>query len=265
MAGGLGLSDLDPALLERLVARLRAAEPGAIGVMARGSYARGLATPQSDLDLTALTTLAPRVGYRTWFEARAGGRPLHVSAGAETLDEWRQDAGEPARWSLGFPTEETGLWIWATAAARAAGGDPPVVRRPAAGPELEDLCEAATKVQRAFAAGDGLGGRWHAGDLAELAPRLLIPLNPERRVRDRREALAAALELTVAPPGYQAAMLTALGLAPADDAAVAAAALGLARALLAFLRARAPTVDRQPDLARYLADGTLEGQLRAEG
>jgi hypothetical protein len=35
--------------------------------------------------------------------------------------------------------------------------------------------------------------------------------------------------------------------------------------MLTFLRARAPAVDRQPELARYLADGTLEGELRAEG
>jgi hypothetical protein len=261
MATGWGLADLEPALLERVVARLRAEESSAIGLIATGSYARGLAAPGSDLDLTALTTRPPRVGYRTWFEARPGGRPLHVSAGAETLAEWRADADRPAGWSLGFPTEQAGVWVWSTAAAREALGEAPVARRPAAGPELEDFVEAAGKARRAFAAGDGLGGRWHAGDMAGLAPRLLIPLNPERRVRDRRDALAAALGLAVAPPGYRAAMLTALGLAPADDAAVAAAARGLARETLRFLRARAPTVDPQPELARYLADGTLEAAL----
>ena len=257
---GLGLADLPAELLGRIVARLRAAEPDAIGLVATGSYARGTATPTSDLDLTILPRGAPRGGYRTWFEDLPH---LHVSAGAESLDDWRHDARAPATWSLGFPTEEAVAWLWATDAARAGLGLDPTVRRPAAGPELEDFVEAAAKARRAFASGDALGGRWHAHDLARLSPRLLIPLNPERRVRDRRDALAAALALAAAPPTYPAALLTCLGLVASSDAETSAAARTLSMELLAFLRLRAPGVDPQPDLARYLADGTLERHLES--
>jgi len=52
-----------------------------------------------------------------------------------------------------------------------------------------------------------------------------------------------------------------LGLVPADDDAVRGAAFRLGRELLAFLRERRPDVDPQPDIAEYLADGTLERHL----
>jgi hypothetical protein len=53
----------------------------------------------------------------------------------------------------------------------------------------------------------------------------------------------------------------ALGLAYATDDEVEAAALRLGRELLVLLRERAPDVDPQPEIARYLADGTLERHL----
>ncbi len=67
----------------------------------------------------------------------------------------------------------------------------------------------------------------------------MIALNPERWVRDRRDALDAALSLPVAP------------------------ACRLPLELLAFLRKRKPDVDPQPDVARYVADGTFERHLEA--
>ena len=45
------------------------------------------------------------------------------------------------------------------------------------------------------------------------------------------------------------------------DARVRAAAERLARGLLALIRERAPGVDPQPEVGRYLADGTLERHL----
>jgi hypothetical protein len=56
-------------------------------------------------------------------------------------------------------------------------------------------------------------------------------------------------------------MTVCLGLVQADHAEVFDAALRLARELLAFLRERKPDVDPQPDIAGYLADGTLERHL----
>jgi phosphoribosyl-AMP cyclohydrolase len=254
------LETLPRDVVEGLVRRLREAEPAAIGVLVTGSYAVGRATSQSDLDLTVLTAVPEVCHYRTWFVPCAG-RLLHVSAGAVSLAAWIAEGDEVASWSLGFPTEEIAVWLWATEAARAVLGDVPTTRRPPATPELEDFLECATKVRRAAAAGDSPGLRWHAHHLGCYAPRLLLPLNPERRVRDVRDALQAALELPVAPPGYAGDLGVCLALRPAGDAEVAAAALRLARGLLAFLRAHRPEVDSQPELARYLADGTLQRHL----
>jgi phosphoribosyl-AMP cyclohydrolase len=244
------------------MARLRSAEPDALAVLVTGSYATGRATPLSDLDLTVLTGVPPHLDtYRTWFEPRRAGAALHVSVGTKTLTDWIARAAEPVDpdgWSLGFPTEEAARFLWATDRARTVLGDPPTVRRPGAGPEVEDVVESATKVARARARGDWLGARWHAADLARRLPGLLRPLNPERRVTDRRDALEAALALPTAPPGYRADLLVALGLAPADDGAVAEAGLRLVRGALALLRQLAPDADPQPGLAEALRSGALE-------
>lgn len=81
------------------------------------------------------------------------------------------------------------------------------------------------------------------------------------KVCDRRAALEAALSLRVAPEHYRDDLSVCLGLVPVDDDAVQEAALRLGRELLAFLRERKPDVDDQPDIAGYLADGTLERHL----
>jgi hypothetical protein len=256
----LTLEDLPEEVLARVVDRLRAAEPAAIGVLVTGSYAAGQADQSSDLDLTVLTAMSPLGHYRTWFEPRTS-TPLHVSAGAMALPSWVAEGQIPADWALGFPTEEVAVWIWATEAARAVLGDPPVMRRPPAGPELEDFLECATKIRRAAARGDWLGVRWHAHHLGTYAPRLLRPLNPERRVSTVRDALQAALDLAVAPVGYREVLIICLGLRATVDEEVAPAALRLAAGLMSFLRERMPDIDPQPDLVRYLADGTLERHL----
>lgn len=258
----LTLSDLPAGLLDHVVDRLRAVEPAAIGVLVTGSYAACRATHQSDLDVTVLTAMPSLAHYRTWFEPRPGA-PLHVSAGARALDAWVDEGKAAADWALGFPTEEVAAWVWTTDAARTVLGDPPVMRRPPAAPDLEDFLECATKVKRAAAAGDGLGARWHAHQLGGYAIRLLRPLNPERRVTDVRDALRVALDLPVAPIGYRDNLLPCLGLRRASDGEVAGAAVHLATTILAFLRERMPDVDRQPDLPHYLADGTLERHLAA--
>ena len=247
---------------------MREEEPETVAIVVTGSYATGRATARSDLDLNVLTEAPPRLGrYRTWFEPRRDGPPLHVSAGVQTLRRWIERAGEPVEpddWSLGFPTEEAARFLWANDRARAALGDPPTVRRPGADPEVEDLFEAATKVARAAEQADWLGARWHAADVGRRVPNLLRPLNPERRVRDRRDALEAALTLRQAPPGYRDDLLTALGLQPSADRSVAEAALRLARGALALLRQHAPEADPQPGITEALRSGALEGELRAE-
>jgi hypothetical protein len=255
-------SDLLPHdVLQRIVTRLRREEPACIAVLMTGSHTTGSARPDSDVDLTAITEGRPGADYRTWFELRRGLPSLHVSVGASTVTDWLGASEEPADWALGFPARSQAVYVWAVPGAREALGEDPSIDQPAAGPELEDFVEAVAKARRALIAGDGMGMRWHARDAAELAPRLLIPLNPEQVVRDRRQALEAALGLPCVPGHYREDLICCLGLRAEPDAAVGGALTRLAREILAFLRVERPDVDTQAGLAGYLADGTLERHL----
>jgi phosphoribosyl-AMP cyclohydrolase len=232
---------------------VRDEEPDAVGVFAVGSYAQGSAAPSSDLDLQIVTLATPRVPFRTWFVG-----DLHVSAGAKSTDELRRVRSVPAGWSLGFAVDGPGVWVWSTAAAVAAQGDPPGFSHPPGEPGLEDFVEFAAKALRA---GDPVRLRVAARGMGETAPVLLRDLNAPLTVRNRVEAVRAALELAVAPEGWAEDLAALLALVPADDARVRAAAERLARGVLAMLRERAPRVDPQPEIGRYLADGTLERHL----
>jgi phosphoribosyl-AMP cyclohydrolase len=225
-------------------------------VLLTGSYAKGTAAPASDLDLVAITP-SPRTGYRTWFEEQAGDAPLHVSAAATTADARLAKAATPARWSLGFPAINTATYLCADDETRTRLGDDPSLRHPAAEPELEDFLDFVLKAKRAANTGDELGLRWFAQGAAALAPTLLI----ERIVSDRRYTLDAALTLTDAPADYASDLAVRLGLTSATGREVKSAVARLGRELLAFLRERSPDMDGQPELTRYLADGTLERHL----
>lgn len=253
--------NLERALVARTVRRLLDLEPETIAVLLTGSYAKGTASAASDLDLMAITSSKPSVSYRMWFEKRKDESPLHVSAGATTPNAWLANCESPARWSLGFPAITEASYLWGAEAAKALMGESPSLLHPAAGPEMEDFIDFVLKAKKSANSGDELGLRWFAQGAASLTPSLLIPLNAERVVRDRRDALDAALSLAVAPANYEPDLTICLGLAQvaADD--VKAAAARLARELLAFVRQRAPDIDAQPDIARYLADGTLERHL----
>ena len=255
------LPGLEPELLVAVVGRLLDLEPAAGAVVVTGSYAKGTADEHSDLDVRAITTEPPRVRYRTWFADRGNRRPLHVSAGAKSVDDWLAARREPNEWALGFPVLHEAVYLWATDGVREAVGDPPSHRHPPADPELEDFVEALVKVRRAAAARDGVGARWHAQTAGSLAPRLLLGLNEKRLVHDRRDALEASLTLPVAPAGYVDDLAACLGVRAAGDEEVAAAALRLGRSLLALVRERDPEVDRQPGAAEALRDGSFERLL----
>ena len=259
------LAGIDSALLARVADRLAGLEPDTVALLATGSYAKGTATADSDLDLHALTSAAPRERYRRWFEARPDGPPLHVSAGAKTVDDWLAASAEPARWSLGFAARNDAVYLWAEPNVRERLGESPTNVHPPGAAELEDVVEALAKVGRAAAAGDDLGARWHAQAAALAAPRLLLGVNPERVVGDRRDALDAALSLPVAPAGWRADLATCLGLTETDDDGVTAAAARLGLGLLAFLREHDPDVDEQPGVADALRSGALERALARSG
>ncbi len=241
-------------MLGDLVERVRAVEDDVIGVFVFGSYARGEASASSDLDLHGVTRVAPAIHYRTWFSD-----DLHVSVGIRSLDEILQRRREPADWSLGFATESPALWLWAEDEAVALLGEQPGFTHPPDPAELEDFVEFCSK---AFRASDSIGLRVAARMAAETAVPLLRDLNAHVVVRKRAEAVQAALAFETAPHDWAEDLVVALGLDPRDDAAVRAAAERIARGVLRLLRERASTVgDRQPDLTRYLLDGTLERHL----
>lgn len=191
--------------------------------------------------------------YRTWFVG-----DLHVSVGTKSTDELRRRRAAPAAWSLGFAVDGPAAWVWSTAAAVAALGDPPRVSRPPGEPELEDFVESCAKALRAS---DPVALRVAASGMGETAPALLRDLNAPLTVRNRVEAVRAALELAVAPDGWAEDLAALLALVAADDARVREAAERLARGVLRLLRERAPGVDPQPEIGRYLVDGTLERHL----
>jgi hypothetical protein len=252
---------LDAPVLDRIVTRLRDVEPTAIAVLVFGSYAKGTADESSDLDVEVVTADEPEIAYRMWFEERPDREPLHVSVGARSLSRWLAKREEPQAWGMGFPAKHVLRYVWATDEGRTALGEPPSYIHPAAEPELEDFVEDVQKVRRAGSRGETMHVRTYARQAAMLAPGLLRTLNDDVVVHDRREALEAALALRVAPEHYRDDMVVCLGLVEADDGAVERAALRLTRELLSFLRVRKPEVDPQPDIARYLADGTLERHL----
>jgi len=252
---------LEPALLELVVARLRELEPSAVAVLVEGSYARGTADEFSDLDVRVVVPNETSGPYRMWFEERPGGKLLHVSPGVRSFESWLAERDETWDWALGFPVLNEVRYAWATEEARTLLGDPPSYIQPRRPPQLEVFVESLAKAGRASKRGDGKSIRLFARNAALLAPRLLGSINETVVIRNRREALDAALSFRIAPEHYREDASVCLGLVPADDDAVRGAAFRLGRELLAFLRERRPDVDPQPDIAEYLADGTLERHL----
>jgi phosphoribosyl-AMP cyclohydrolase len=254
----LRLDDIESAVRDRVVVRILSLEPKTNAILVTGSYAQGTADRYSDLDAMALTSAKPSGGHYTWFEPTLRG-PFHISVGAREIGEWIARGTAPAAWSLGFPTREAAQYLYqADSLAQSRLGNSPVVLRPSSPPELEDFIEYIMKLRRAASGGYEVYVRWHARHAAELAPRLLIPLNPERRVRDPQDALNAALDLPICPEGYREDMLVSLGLESKDTGEIERRTFNLAINLLAFLRQHKPNIDSQPELTRYLLDGTLE-------
>lgn len=248
------------AVVEPAVARLRELEPSAIAVLIGGSYARGAADELSDLDLAAIVEQAGD-RYYMWFHDRPGQAPLHVSACARTAGDFLARREIPTGWWLGLPALEPWRYAWSTDGARAVLGEDPSIHRPPSPPELEDFFEFSMKVKRAALTGDAFGLRVWALSAAELAPRLLLSLNPPVLVSSRREAAEAALAFPVAPEHYSEDLRACLCLTATQDDTLAHAACRLGLELLAFLREHKPDVDPLPDAIESLVSGALERQL----
>ena len=202
--------------------------------------------------MQVVTLGEPRIPYQTWFVAE-----LHVSVGFKSTDRLRALRSEPASWSLGFAVENPGVWLWSTAAAVHALGDPPGFAHPPDPPELEDFVEACAKALRAQ---ESLPLRVAARAAGADAPPLVRDLNAPLHVRSPVDAVRAALSLSVVPPGWTEDLPVVLGLTPAGDDEVRGAVERLARGVLGLLREQRVEFE-QPELTRYLHDGTLERHL----
>jgi hypothetical protein len=122
-----------------------------------------------------------------------------VSLGFKSTDRLRALRTQPASWSLGLPVENPGVWLWSTAAAKAALGDPPGFSHPPCAAELEDFVEVCAKALRA---GESLPLRVAARAVGEAAPPLVRDLNEPLTVRSRVDAVRAAISLEIAPSGW---------------------------------------------------------------
>lgn len=261
--------------------RLReGAERPVVGILLRGSHARRAATAHSDVDLDVLVTAdddrpAPATSgaaagrstgtggipyaARQAYLVEVDGRLVHVSVAAQDVRSWVDRLGEPADWAFGLPVTAPVRLLWAEERWRPRI-DLPVLCQPADQPRLEELVATLGKVAGARAAGDHLGVRLAAADLARLCPSVLRLASPSVRVVSRRAALAAALALPVAPPGYRDDMLLCLGLRPGSAGRLAAAAARLVAGVLPLVRPYAEQIAEVAgaDLAAALADGRLD-------
>lgn len=259
----LSISDLGTELIEQVIGSCRSKEPGVEGILVHGSYATGLAEAESDLDLDLFIAGGPTVYYRTWFEPRDGKPPLHVSARSDlSIEVWQREGREPEPWALGLPVELPHVWLWCGNKRLAAAlGERPVLSKPGSPPEIEDMVDALVKLRRAVRAGDELGVRLEAQAAARNAAPTVVALNKPAPVRDPRSALAAIIALPVAPPGWRSDFVVAAGLASTSIDDVTAATNRLVAGTLQLARRVDPGIDRQPEIERYLIDGTLERML----
>lgn len=120
--------------------------------------------------------------------------------------------------------------------------------------------DAVLKMRRHAHAQDELGARLEAQAAARYAAPTVAALNAPPPVTDPRSALESVLRLTIEPPGW-ASVVVATGLSSAPFDEVLEATNRLAVRTLRLARKLNAAVDRQPEVERYLRDGTLERML----
>jgi phosphoribosyl-AMP cyclohydrolase len=242
--------------------RLRALPgPPAVGVLLRGSHARGAATAYSDLDLDLLVDGPPYQANPAFLQEN-GHRLVHVSVAVRDVESWFARLRSPAPWSFGLPVDAPARLLWAADGWRDRL-DLCRVRQPGSEPRLEDLVAGVGKLCAAYAAADDAVARLAAGDLARACLSVLRLANPPVTVASRREAVEAVLHLAVVPPGYDADMRLCLGLLAGTLTEVYAAGRRLAAGVVALVRPYADVLAAScgRDLAGALIDGRLDRYL----
>ncbi len=248
------------------ISRFRREIPNVAAVILKGSHARAVAEPHSDVDFDVLVDREPYEDYLAYFENRADGRLRHISIAVQDLSGWLAETREPVAWGYGLPAAETTRLLWCRDDSMRLQLDRPARTHPPEAPELEDFIEAWGKVRNALQKYDGLGARLAAHKLARLCPGLLRPLNPEVRPANRREAMQAVLTLPVAPRGYRDDLLRCFGLSGENGSIqdLHDAARRLTFGTIGLLREHADTMKPllPADLHGYLVEGTLDRYVR---
>lgn len=245
--------------IEEFVSRLRAGYPDAVAVVLKGSHARGQAKPWSDIDFDVLVSTPDVEEYRTWIEP-VGDRLVHISAAVESLDAWLADANEPSPWSLGFPTVETTMLLWAVDDKHRELLDHPHQTHPPHDMEIEDTMEALGKMRNALSRGDIIGVYRNANKLATLIPTMLVPVNPPTSVSNSRQAIDAVLAFSNVPDGFAEDWLACMGYV---DSRTPEATLEAATRMFLGCLALLP-VDPEivvEDFVPLLRDGVIEAYL----
>ena len=265
----------EPDLIDAWCDRLRQGIPGAVAVILKGSEARGDAGPWSDVDFDVLVADGTAIAhpYLTWIEPDDSGRLVHVSVAVDPESAWFEGMAEAAGWSFGLPAREATRLVWSVDELRVQL-DHPYQAHPAGEPELEDTIECLQKARNACERGDEVTMRLHLHDMAALVPSLLVPINPAAVVGTRPEALQAALEFPVAPPGYRENLLACLGFGGEAEATEDILASGehLVLGILALLQQHADVVCPllPPELDMLLGTGRIrqyleQGRLSSQG
>ncbi|MBF9133550.1 phosphoribosyl-AMP cyclohydrolase, partial [Plantactinospora sp. S1510] len=188
----------------------RAPGPPVVGVLLRGSHARGAATTYSDVDIDVLVSGGPYVAYPAYL-AETGDRLTHLSVAVRDVRSWLARLDQPADWSFGLPVVAPTRLLWASEEWRPSVELTEIRQRPG-DPDLENVVAGLGKVSAACAAGDEFGARFAAAELARRCPSIVRLANRSVTVPSRRAALSAALDLPVAPAGYRDDMVSCLGL-----------------------------------------------------
>jgi hypothetical protein len=247
---------VDEAFIGRWVARLREEVPDAVAILLGGSRLRGDAGPYSDVDFDVVVAEGPREDWPSWFDGE-----VRISTWIRDADSLAA-AAEPQGWAFFLPTLDAARVCWvADDKWRARIADRPEVS-PAGPPEVDHFEADIGKVANARHAGDDLGLRLAAQDLAHAVISVLAPLNPGPPAGSRRAALAAVLAFKTAPAGFGEDITACLGLGPGRD--VYAAAGRLARGVADLLLTHADAFDDLvPAYERTrLRDGSLPAYAR---
>jgi hypothetical protein len=246
-------------LVDRWVARLREEVPDAVAIFVGGSHVRGDAGPDSDVDFDVVVADAPRDFWPAWFD-ESDGRLVRVSAWVRDVDAWLATEDEPQDWAFYLASADPMRLCWAADDDWRQRLDRTQLTHPPGPVEVDHFEGEVGKVTNAFRAGDSVGLRLAAQDLARSIVSMLRPLNVHRPVVSRRDALRILLDFDVVPFGYRDDMLACLGLVDLADAMnVHAAACRLARGTMEIVQTNASVfVSLVPaDAAASIRNGSL--------